>query len=319
MQRITISKIGITRINTEIIVNAANSRLQEGAGVCGAIFLAAGSRELQEACDKIGGCKTGDAVITPGFYLCKYIIHAVGPIWHGGNRKEPQQLYSCYQKSLNLAKDNECHSIGFPLISTGIFGYPKDKAWRKALQAINDWFRDNPEYEMEVQFAILDDVIIELGKITAEDLGFQIIDKQGSSNENIDGEKYFEELSRVTDYFTQNGSGFITPPGEIIEKGKKYISARADGDGMLAFGIGSGDYLIIEISRSVESGQLGMFMIGDDHEIVCRMYKKYEDGSAWLIGDINRMPICITEDPNFKAVGRVVGVFRDLKKKEFLW
>ena len=173
---IRLLKKGITRLNTEIIVNAANSQLQEGGGVCGYIFVAAGSAQLQEACDKIGGCPTGSAVITPGFNLCKYIIHAVGPVWYDGKHHEPQDLYSCYRKSLDLAKENNCHTIGFPLISAGIFGYPKDKAWRKALQAINDWSKDNADYPIEVTFAIIDDTILALGKNTAKELGIPILE-----------------------------------------------------------------------------------------------------------------------------------------------
>ena len=121
MSSIEIRKIGITDLNTDCIVNAANSSLMRGSGVCGAIFRAAGARELQAACDKIGHCPTGSAVITPGFGLkAKYVIHAVGPIWQGGNNDEPQYLYGCYQASLDRAAEYNCHSIGFPLISSGI-------------------------------------------------------------------------------------------------------------------------------------------------------------------------------------------------------
>ena len=153
--------------------------LQEGGGVCGYIFQAAGSKQLQDACNSIGGCKTGSAVITPGFKLCKYIVHAVGPVWHGGNSHEPQDLYSCYRKSMDLAKENNCRSIGFPLISAGIFGYPKDKAWRKALQAVSDWLKSNQDYDIDVIFAILDKDIIELGTKAAADLNISL----GSSEE----------------------------------------------------------------------------------------------------------------------------------------
>ena len=126
---IEIKLIGITELETDAIVNAANSRLAAGSGVCGAIFSYAGRRQLTEACDAIGYCPTGKAVITPGFDLkAKYIIHAVGPVWHGGLNHEAENLYSCYQESLDRASENDCHSIGFPLISAGIFGYPKDKA-----------------------------------------------------------------------------------------------------------------------------------------------------------------------------------------------
>lgn len=172
MSNITIQKIGITDLDTDCIVNAANSGLAMGSGVCGAIFRAAGPRELQAACDKIGFCPTGGAVITPGFALkAKYVIHAVGPIWHGGDKNEPQNLYSCYRESLDRAKENGCHSIGFPLISAGIFGYPKDKAWCKALQSCSDWIAKNPDYDMDIVFAVLDDRILELGEKTMEDLG----------------------------------------------------------------------------------------------------------------------------------------------------
>ena len=132
MSSIEIRKIEITDLDTDCIVNAANSSLAMGGGVCGAIFRAAGARELQAACDKIGGCPTGGAVITPGFALkAKYVIHAVGPIWHGGNHHEPQDLYSCYRESLDRAKENDCHSIGFPLISAGILDTQKIKRGAK--------------------------------------------------------------------------------------------------------------------------------------------------------------------------------------------
>ena len=172
MSSIDIRLIGITDLETDCIVNAANSGLAMGSGVCGAIFRAAGPRELQAACDKIGYCPTGGAVITPGFALkAKYVIHAVGPIWSGGDRNEPQHLYSCYQESLNRAKENSCHSIGFPLISSGIFGYPKDKAWRVALKSCSDWLSDDPNYDMDITFAVLNQGILKLGKKTMAELG----------------------------------------------------------------------------------------------------------------------------------------------------
>ena len=105
MSTIDIRQISITELDTDVIVNAANESLQAGGGVCGAIFKAAGYKELQEACDKIGLCDTGFAVITPAFRLkAKYVIHAVGPVWQGGKNQEPQQLYSCYRESLRLAR-----------------------------------------------------------------------------------------------------------------------------------------------------------------------------------------------------------------------
>lgn len=167
---ISIQKIGITELKTDAIVNAANDGLWAGGGVCGTIFRDAGYDQLTAACNKIGGCKTGNAVITPGFSLpAKYIIHAVGPVWSGGEHDEPRLLYSAYKQSLILARENGCHSIGFPLISAGIYGYPKDQAWRKALQACRDFQKANPDYNIKIIFAVLDDSILELGeKILSE-------------------------------------------------------------------------------------------------------------------------------------------------------
>lgn len=170
MSNIKIQKIGVTKLDVDAVVNAANSGLWEGGGVCGAIFKEAGSAELTKACSKYGHCDVGSAVITSGFKLkAKYIIHAVGPQWVDGNHGEPSQLYDAYKSSLELAKENGCHSIGFPLISSGVFGYPKDGAWRKAVRASVNFIKKNPDYDMTIIFAILDDKIIAMGeKILAE-------------------------------------------------------------------------------------------------------------------------------------------------------
>ena len=171
MSSISIRKIDITELEADAIVNAANSDLMMGGRVCGAIFRAAGPRQLQAACDSIGGCKTGDAVITPGFNLpAKHVIHAVGPVWHGGNRGEPELLYSAYKRSLEVAKDNGLHSIAFPLISAGIYCYPTDKAWQTALQSCKDFIDADNGYEIEIIFAVIDDGILALGRKTMTDL-----------------------------------------------------------------------------------------------------------------------------------------------------
>lgn len=169
MSTIEIRKIGITDLDTDAIVNAANEGLWAGGGVCGAIFRAAGHSELQAACDRIGHCDTGSAVITPGFRLkARFIIHAVGPVWSGGGRGEPELLYGAYRRSLELAAEHGCASVGFPLISAGIFGYPVDRAWRKAIQACRDFLdRGN---SIDVVFAVLDDGILQTGKRTLEEL-----------------------------------------------------------------------------------------------------------------------------------------------------
>lgn len=142
----------ITKMETDAIVNAANINLQMGGGVCGAIFKAAGEKELQRACDKIGKCNVGDAVITKGYKLpAKYIIHTVGPIWKGGNHNEGKLLYNAYKSSLNLALEYNIKSISFPLISSGIYGYPKDQALRIAISAIGEFLL---KHDMDVYLVV---------------------------------------------------------------------------------------------------------------------------------------------------------------------
>ncbi len=171
MSSISIQKTSITELKVDAIVNAANSSLLMGGGVCGAIFRAAGPAELQAACDRIGHCNTGSAVITPGFRLpAKYVIHAVGPVWSGGFSGEPEQLRSAYQQSLKVAKENGCHSIAFPLISAGIYGYPQDKAWREALMSCRDFIDAEKDYEMEIIFAVIDDGVMAKGRTIMAEL-----------------------------------------------------------------------------------------------------------------------------------------------------
>ncbi len=143
----------IVHMKVDAIVNAANEALHPGGGVCGSIFDTAGFDDMLAACRKIGGCKTGQAVITPGFALpAKYVIHAVGPRWNGGNCGEEEQLRSCYQVSLEIAKAQELESIAFPLISSGIYGYPKDKALRVAMAVISEFVLQNDMYVYLVMY-----------------------------------------------------------------------------------------------------------------------------------------------------------------------
>ncbi len=144
----------ITKMKVDAIVNATNPMLKMGGGVSGAIFTVAGRRLLQDACDAIGHCAQGEAVITPGFDLpAKYVIHTVGPVWHGGVAGESEQLADCYTHSLELAKKHGCESIAFPLVSSGTYRYPKQEALNIAISAISQFLFEN---DMTVYLVVYD-------------------------------------------------------------------------------------------------------------------------------------------------------------------
>lgn len=156
---IDIIRADITTLAVDAVVNAANSALRRGGGVDGAIHRAAGP-ELQQACSRIGGCPTGEARITEGFALpARWVIHAVGPVWHGGGANEDALLADCYRNALLLAEEHHCRSVAFPAISTGIYGFPVQRAAQIAVDTVIDTVDETTSIEKVVFCCFAEDSV----------------------------------------------------------------------------------------------------------------------------------------------------------------
>jgi O-acetyl-ADP-ribose deacetylase (regulator of RNase III) len=184
---LTLVSGNLIEMDVDAIVNAANNQLARGGGVCVAIFEAAGSQELARACARAGRCPTGGAVLTSGFKLkARHIIHTAGPVWRGGREGEPMELRSCYRSSLALAANNKLRSVAFPLISAGIYGYPRLLALEEAMEAISEFFLANLELggqePIDVKIVFLGDV----SDLADPDLPKGLLKLSGSSEEEGD-------------------------------------------------------------------------------------------------------------------------------------
>lgn len=198
----------ITKMEVDAIVNAANTSLLGDGGVDGCIHRAAGPELLAE-CKTLGGCETGSAKITKGYHLpCKYIIHAVGPRYRDGKHGEKEKLVSCYKVSLALAKERKCETVAFPLISSGIYGYPKDQALRIAIDTISAFLHEN---DMTVYIVIFDKKAYQIGEKLFSDIAAYIDDNYVDAHTDTRSER-LRRMQMLSDEPEEASFGAPLPP-----------------------------------------------------------------------------------------------------------
>ncbi len=222
----SIIRADLTKIECDAIVNAANRSLLGGGGVDGAIHRAAGPRLLEE-CRTLGGCEIGEAKLTRGYALpAKYVIHTVGPVWHGGITGERRKLADCYKNSLKLAKEHAFSSVAFPLISAGAYGFPKEIALETAVKTIGEFLREN---EMDVTLVVFDRESFSIGKKRFETIRAFIDDRYAAEREDLSANRRAQNAAPESlPYQPQAFYGISAPKPERTKKKKTAKTARPE-------------------------------------------------------------------------------------------